>query len=68
MFQIHFHVHAGRSAAAEGGANAQAIGDGTILRLIAQYGPQLLALLVKLGLIKLPVGAETPEAHVSDKF
>lgn len=41
---------------------AEAIGDGTILRLIAEYGPKLLALLVQLGLLKVPGAAD-----VSDK-
>jgi hypothetical protein len=33
-----------------------AIGDGTILKLIAEYGPKLLALLIQFGILKLPAG------------
>lgn len=61
MFQFHLHVHTG--AATEGEASAQKIGDGTLLKLIAEYGPQLVALLLKLGLLKLPA----TDGAVSDK-
>ncbi|AWM35927.1 hypothetical protein GobsT_63390 [Gemmata obscuriglobus] len=66
MIQVHFHVHAPaplppdafQPAAApmpgDAPVGAEAIGDGTLLRLIGEYGPKLLALLIQLGLIKLP--------------
>ncbi|AMV24626.1 hypothetical protein VT84_09535 [Gemmata sp. SH-PL17] len=48
--------------AADAPMGERAIGDGKILALIAQYGPQFVAFLVKLGVIKLPAGASLPSA------
>ncbi|AWM38112.1 hypothetical protein GobsT_37950 [Gemmata obscuriglobus] len=59
MTQVHIHVHlpAPQTPAADALIGAQAIGDGTLLRLIGEVGPKLLALLIQLGLIKLPMTA-----------
>ncbi|AWM38675.1 hypothetical protein GobsT_31370 [Gemmata obscuriglobus] len=61
MFHLHAHYHAGAPAVTQSGADAQAIGDGTLLRLI----PQIIALLVQLGLIKLPAGTVSRDGEPS---
>lgn len=62
MFHVHLHV-GGDSG---GSVHSEAIGDGTLLKLILQYGPVILALLVQYGIIKLPPGFNLPTAPAGD--
>jgi len=65
MFHLHVHLGGHSHPAPEAGPlaapfEAQAIGDGKIIDLIAKYGPALLKFLIAFGIIKLPPGVTLP--------